>query len=84
GYTIRLVDDKGNFELAHITREQIEGFSGRSKVIEEALANEGKTRATATSLEKQVISLATRPRKDERDRAIVKQYWVEKSQVLNI
>ncbi|MDY7549192.1 MobF family relaxase [Glaciimonas sp. CA11.2] len=84
GYAIRLVDDKGNFELAHITREQIEGFSGRSKVIEEALANQGKTRATATSLEKQVISLATRPRKDERDREIVKQYWVEKSRALHI
>lgn len=84
GYEIRLVDDKGNFELAHITRDQIEAFSGRSKVIEEALANEGKTRATATSLEKQVISLATRPRKDERDRDIVKQYWVEKSRELNI
>ncbi|EHP44183.1 TrwC [Cupriavidus basilensis OR16] len=84
GYQIRLVDDKGNFELAHITREQIEVFSSRSRVIEEALANDGKTRATATTLEKQVISLATRPRKDESDREVVKQYWVEKSRELEI
>lgn len=79
GYSIRVVDDKGNFELSHISRSQIEAFSSRSAVIEEALANEGKTRATATRLEKQIISLATRPRKDEGDRALVKQYWVEKS-----
>jgi len=84
GYSIRLVDDKGNFELAHISRDQIEAFSARSRVIEEALANEGKTRATATTLEKQVIALATRPRKDESDREIVKQYWVEKSRELGI
>lgn len=84
GYSIRLVDDKGSFELAHISREQIEAFSARNRVIEEALANEGKTRATATTLEKQVIALATRPRKDESDREIVKQYWVEKSHELGI
>ncbi|MBV6795856.1 MobF family relaxase [Xanthomonas euvesicatoria] len=79
GYAIRLVDDQGNFELDHISRDQIEAFSARSRIIEEALANEGKTRATATTLEKQIISLATRPRKDESDRDLVKQYWVEKS-----
>lgn len=84
GYAIRLIDDKGNFELAHISRDQIEAFSARSRVIEEALANEGKTRATATTLEKQVIALATRPRKDESDREIVKQYWLEKSRDLGI
>lgn len=84
GYSIRLVDDKGGFELAHISRDQIEAFSGRSRVIEEALANEGKTRATATTLEKQVIALATRPRKDEGDRSIIKQYWLEKSRDLEI
>ncbi len=84
GYSIRLVDDKGNFELAHISREQIEAFSARSRVIEEALANEGKTRASASTLERQVIALATRPRKDESEREIVKHYWVEKSRELGI
>ncbi|AKM33200.1 AAA family ATPase (plasmid) [Pandoraea faecigallinarum] len=84
GYAIRLVDDKGKFELAHISREQIEAFSARSYVIEQALADEGKTRASATALEKQVISLATRPRKDESDQQIIKQYWLEKSRELGI
>src|SRR5699024_12002331 len=59
GYSIRLVDDKGNFELSHISRSQIEAFSSRSAVIEEALAIEGKTGATANSFEKQIMSLAT-------------------------
>lgn len=84
GYSIRVVDDMGNFELAHISREQIEAFSARSRVIEQALANEGKTRASASTLEKQVMALATRPRKDESDRHIVKQYWIEKSRELGI
>ncbi|MGS0621242.1 MobF family relaxase [Xanthomonas oryzae] len=84
GYAIRLVDDQGNFELDHISRDQIEAFSARSRLIEEALATEGKTRATATTLEKQIISLATRPRKDESDRDLVKQYWVEKSREFGI
>ncbi|CAH0273998.1 MobF family relaxase [Pseudomonas carnis] len=84
GYEIRVLDGKGNFELNHISREQIEAFSSRSKVIEEALAKDGKTRADATTLEKQVISMATRPHKDERDRDLVKQYWVTKSRDLGI
>lgn len=84
GYQIRVLDGKGNFELNHISREQIEAFSSRSKVIEEALAKDGKTRADATTLEKQVISMATRPHKDERDRDLVKQYWVTKSRDLGI
>ncbi|AKK24690.1 MobF family relaxase [Pandoraea oxalativorans] len=84
GYQIRVVDDKGNFELAHLGREQIEAFSARSHIIEQALANEGKTRASASTLEKQVMALATRQRKDESDRQIVKQYWIEKSRELGI
>lgn len=84
GYSIRLADDKGNFELGHISRDQIVAFSARSQVIEEALANQGKTRENASTLEKQVIALATRPRKDESDRAVVKQYWLKKSQDLGI
>ncbi|WIN10157.1 MULTISPECIES: MobF family relaxase [Pseudomonas] len=84
GYEIRVLDNTGNFELAHISRDQIEAFSSRSKVIEDALAKEGKTRADATTLEKQIISLATRPKKDERDKALVKEYWVTKSRELGI
>ncbi len=84
GYQLRIAEGHGNFELAHISREQIEIFSARGKVIENALAQEGKTRATATALEKQVIALATRPRKDEKDREAIKKYWLERSGVAGI
>lgn len=84
GYHIRVTDDNGGFELSHISREQIELFSARSLIIEEALAKEGKSRQTATTLEKQIISLATRPRKDERDREYIKEWWVEKSREAGI
>lgn len=84
GYEIRVLDKDGNFELAHISRDQIEAFSSRSKVIEEALAKDGKTRSNATALEKQIIAMATRPRKDERDRHLVKEYWVTKARDLGI
>lgn len=84
GYRIRLTDDKGNFELGNISRKQIEMFSARSKVIEDALAKDGKTRKTATTLEKQIIALATRPRKDERDRELVKEWWITKSREAGI
>jgi conjugative relaxase-like TrwC/TraI family protein len=53
GYEIRLTDKEGGFELAHINREQIESFSGRSRTIEEALSSRGKTRGEASTLEKQ-------------------------------
>lgn len=84
GYAIRVVDDKGNFELDHVSRGQIEAFSERSKVIEESLANQGKTRATATALERNVIALATRKRKDKGDVDVIKQYWLAKSKECGI
>src|SRR5690625_6801348 len=59
GYSIRLVDDKGNFELSHISRSQIEAFSSRSAVFEQPLAIECKTRATATRLGQRIITFAT-------------------------
>lgn len=84
GYRIRVVDDKGNFELAHITRDQIEAFSARSATIEHALAERGKTRKSASTREKQTIALATRPRKAAGDREAVRAYWQETSRELGI
>ncbi|CAG9184045.1 MobF family relaxase [Cupriavidus respiraculi] len=84
GYRIRVVDDRGNFELAHITRDQIEAFSARSARIEQALAERGKTRASASTREKQAIALSTRPRKAAGDREAVKAYWREASHELGI
>ncbi|HXM80405.1 MAG TPA: MobF family relaxase [Burkholderiales bacterium] len=82
GYEIRLTDKEGGFELAHIDRAQIEVFSQRSRTIEEALDNRGKTRGEASTLEKQVIALVTRPKKDrltEQDKRLLMELWKEKS-----
>lgn len=87
GYDIRLNDKAGGFELAHISRTQIEAFSQRSRTIEAALEGRGKSRQGASTLEKQVIALATRPRKDrlsEQDRRLLMQHWKEKSQAVGI
>jgi conjugative relaxase-like TrwC/TraI family protein len=87
GYQIRLTDREGGFELAHISREQIEAFSQRSRVIEEALEKRGKTRGEASGLEKQVITLATRPKKDrltEQDRRLLMEHWKDKSRAAAI
>lgn len=87
GYGIRLTDREGEFELAHISRLQVEAFSQRSRTIEEALDARGKTRADASTLEKQVIALATRPRKDRlsgRDRRLLMRLWKEKSRAAGI
>lgn len=87
GYEIRLTDKEGAFELAHISRAQIETFSQRSRAIEEALENRGKSRANASTLEKQVITLATRPKKDrltDLDRRVLMEHWKEKSRAAHI
>jgi conjugative relaxase-like TrwC/TraI family protein len=87
GYEIRLTDKEGGFELAHISRSQIEEFSQRSRMIEEALDNRGKTRAEASALEKQVIALATRPKKDRltrQERRLLMEHWKERSRASGI
>ena len=87
GYEIRLTDKEGAFELAHVSRAQVEAFSQRSRMIEETLDNRGKSRAEASTLEKQVIALATRPKKDrlsEQDRRLLMEHWKEKSRAAGI
>lgn len=82
GYEIRLTDKEGCFELAHISRLQIEEFSRRSLRIEEVLRERGKTRADASTLEKQIIALATRPKKErltDQERRSLMEHWKEKS-----
>ena len=62
GYEIEIRKD-GLFELAGVTREQIERWSPRSQQIEAELAKIGKTRATATAAEKNAANLRTRESK---------------------
>lgn len=83
GYTIRHERD-GLFELAHISRSQIEEFSQRSQQIEERLAEKGLTRETATDKEKQVATLETRKEKVEVPREELHQRWTARAKELGI
>ncbi len=80
GYEIRITHPDGRFELSHIEKHQLDLFSQRSQAIEEVLKQNGKTRENATAQEKQLIVIATRPKKTEVDRKFLKEYWLEKSQ----
>ena len=79
GYGLRTTSADGCFELTHISDEQINTFSQRSQVIEEALKRNGLTRETATALEKQVATIATRQKKTNVDRQVLQGYWQETS-----
>lgn len=60
GYRIRRTHQDGRFELAHITREQVEAFSTRSRAIDLALAAKGESRATASAEMREIAGLSTR------------------------
>ena len=66
---------KGGWELAHISDAVIRHFSQRSREIEELLAARGQARETATTAQKQVITLASRRKKTESDRAWLREHW---------
>lgn len=66
---------KGGWELAHVSDAVIRHFSQRSREIEELLAARGQARETATTAQKQVITLASRRKKTESDRAWLREHW---------
>jgi conjugative relaxase-like TrwC/TraI family protein len=75
GYDIA-IGKHGNPELAHITREQIEHFSRRSRAVTAALESEGLSRETSTAGQKRKIALATREAKKEYDHAALRAEWI--------
>lgn len=62
GFQIRY-GENGAFDLAHISRDQIEAFSTRSKQIETKLAEQGLNRETASADQKSMAALQTRKRR---------------------
>jgi len=79
GYELRYNQD-GSWDLAHFSREEIQHFSQRSQQIESTLEQQGKTRATATTAEKQQITMLTRARKGESyDRDSLHRAWTERA-----
>lgn len=80
GYDIRHDKKSDTFELAMFSKEQIEKFSNRSKEIEEALAEKGLTRETATRKEKIKASLETREKKDHNiDKKALFEEWKKRA-----
>ncbi|MDM0116782.1 MobF family relaxase [Variovorax sp. J22R133] len=66
---------KGGWELAHVSDAVIRHFSQRSREIETLLAARGQARETATTAQKQVVTLASRRKKTESDRAWLREHW---------
>lgn len=83
GYSIRH-DRDGMFELGHISRAQLEGFSQRSAQIEERLAKQGLTRETATAAEKQAATMQSRATKTSAEREAVFRDWQARAKELGI
>src|SRR5271155_3525393 len=72
-------DPGGTFELAHISRQQIEAFSRRSKQVEANLSARGLDRESATAGQKQVAALSTREKKARVDREALFRSWGERA-----
>lgn len=84
GYDVRFNKD-GSFDLAHVSRDQIEAFSKRSAGLEAALRAEGLTRATASSNKKQTLILKTRLGKDlEIGRDDLRKEWMKQAQAVGL
>lgn len=83
GHQLRFGRD-GNFELAHVSREQLEAFSARSAQVEERLAEKGLTRETATAAEKQNATMQSREKKQAVDREALHREWQRKAKELDI
>ncbi|RYX88820.1 MAG: conjugative relaxase [Comamonadaceae bacterium] len=67
---------KGGWELAHISDAAIQHFSQRSQEIERLLAARGQDRGNASTAQKQIITLASRQKKTESDRAWLRAHWL--------
>lgn len=83
GYSLQH-DRDGMFELAHISRDQLEAFSQRSAQIEERLAAKGLTRETASAAEKQKATMDSRARKVSIEREEVFRDWQDRAKDLGI
>ena len=74
GYDLRETR-KGGWELAHIPDSAIGHFSQRSKEIERLLQQRGRDRESASTSEKQIVTLATRRKKTASDREWLRDQW---------
>lgn len=84
GYEIERTHADGRFEVKGFTKPQLEHFSQRSGQIEQALAERGKNRQTATTEEKQTAALDTRQAKKEVDRGPLREEWLSRAKDVGI
>lgn len=84
GYDIRRTDEKGNFEIVGITREQIEHFSQRRAEIEAALKAKGVNIDDASAQQKEDATLKTRGRKVDVDHEALIGSWKERAKEIRI
>ena len=82
GYDLRQTED--GFELAHITQEQIDHFSGRRGQIDEALQARGLSRETSTADQRTNANLATREDKRQDPHIDQRYKWRSEARALNI
>jgi len=80
GYELRRTDDKGNFEIAGISREQVEHFSQRRAEIEASLKARGIDINDATAQDKETATLMTRARKVDVDHEDLINAWRQRAQ----
>lgn len=66
---------RGGWELAQVPEAVIRRFSQRSREIELLLAARGQARESATTAQKQMLTLASRQRKSASDRAWLREHW---------
>jgi len=83
GYSLRHGRD-GSFDLAHIDRVQMDGFSRRSAQIAAKLAELGLSKETATYKQKQLVTFSTRTPKIEKDRDAIFKEWHSRARDLGI
>ena len=84
GYSLERSDDRGNFEIAGITREQIEHFSQRRMGMESAMAERGIDIDQATPAQKEAAALATRARKTDVDHVELIAEWKQRAKDVGI
>jgi conjugative relaxase-like TrwC/TraI family protein len=84
GYAIRKEHVDGRFELANITREQIDAFSTRRRDIEQAHEVAGIDITEASPRQREIIALATRRAKSDVDRTAVWQQWSNRANAIDV
>lgn len=83
GYRLESTQD-GRWEIAGITREQVEHFSQRSQAIDERLEKFGLSRDTANAAQREDAALRTRDSKSTVDHEALREEWKERAQAVGV